>query len=213
MRTLCSLVCVAAALLASGCASVTGGASQNISIQTRDDAGREVSAANCELTNSKGRWIVSTPGSTTITRSNDDMQVVCSKGGMQPARAEVVSITKGAMFGNILIGGGVGAFIDHTSGAAYEYPSFIGLVMGRTIRIEGPDDPAAQGVATLPRMDGLQQVSAPAAPPAEAPPASQAALPPEEMEQRLKELKRLRDSGLITEDVYQDQQRRALGLR
>jgi hypothetical protein len=209
MRTLCSLTCVAVALLAGGCASVTGGASQNISLQTRDEAGKEVSAASCELSNSKGRWVVNTPGSTTIQRSNDDMQVVCNKSGLEPARAEVVSIVKGAMFGNILIGGGVGAFIDHTSGAAYEYPSFIGLVMGRTIRIEGPDDPAAQGVAMLPASGGFQAVSAPA----DAPPASQPALPPEALEARLKELRRLRDSGLITEDVYQDQQRRALGLR
>jgi hypothetical protein len=207
------MLCAAAALLAGGCASVTGGASQNITIQTRDDAGREVPGANCELTNSKGRWLLATPGSTTINRSNDDMLVVCSKGGLEPARAEVVSVVKGAMFGNILIGGGVGAFIDHTSGSAYEYPSFIGLVMGRTIRIEGPDDPATQGPATLPPMVGLQPVSAPAAAPADSPPARPPDLSPEAMEERLKELKRLREAGLITEDVYQDQQRRALGLR
>jgi hypothetical protein len=146
-----------------------------------------------------------TPGSTTINRSNDDMHVICSKSGLEPARAEVVSITKGAMFGNILIGGGIGAFVDHSSGAAYEYPSFIPLVMGRTIRIEGPDDPLAQP-PTMPATTAFQPASTPE-------PATKGALPPAELEARLKELRRLRDSGLITEDVYQDQQRRALGLR
>ena len=192
-------------LLASGCASVTGGSTQSVSIQTRDTAGKEVAGAQCELSNAKGRWIVTTPGSTSITRSNDDMHVHCNKAGMDPARAEVVSITKDAMFGNILIGGPVGAFIDHSSGAAYEYPSFLALVMGRTIRIEGPDDPAAQPAtlpATLPAAGVLKTSDTPAAPAS-----------PQAVEERLKELRRLRDANLITEDVYQDQQRRALGLK
>jgi hypothetical protein len=205
MRTLSNAACVVFVMLGTGCASVTGGSSQSVAVQTRDQAGQEVAGASCELTNSKGRWIVMTPGSTTITRSNDDMHVTCSKSGLDPARAEVVSVTKGAMFGNILIGGGIGAFVDHTSGAAYEYPSFIPLVMGRTIRIEGPDDPAAQPPVMMPSTTALQ--------PASTSEPAKAALPPAEVETRLKELKRLRDAGLITEDVYQDQQRRALGLR
>lgn len=47
-------------------------------------------------------------------------------------------------------------------------------------------------------------------PPAVGSPAPPAAVSAEE---RLKELKRLRESGLITEDVYLDQQRRVLELR
>jgi hypothetical protein len=212
MKTLSSAglaLCAASVLFASGCASVTGGASQSVAVQTRDFDGKEVAGANCELSNSKGTWMITTPGSTTINRSNDDMHVLCKKSGLDVGRAEVVSVTKGAMFGNILIGGGVGAFIDHTSGSAYEYPSLIQLVMGRTIRIEGPDDPAAQPALA---SGALVPVSAPAPQPAESPPAS-AALPPAAAEERLKELRKLRDEGLITEEVYQDQQRRALGLR
>jgi hypothetical protein len=212
LSNLAAAVLLPSVLLASGCASVTGGSSQSVAVQTRDSAGKEVTGANCELSNGKGRWLVTTPGSTTINRSNDDMHVLCNKTGEEPGRAEVVSITKNAMYGNILLGGPVGAFIDHSSGAAYEYPSFIQLVMGRSIRIETPDDPAAQP-ATLPVSGALQAVSTPAPQPAEPQPTTKAALPPEAVEGRLKELKRLRDAGLITEDVYQDQQRRALGLR
>ena len=201
-----------AVLFAAGCASITGGSSQNISLQTRDTAGKEVTGANCELTNSKGRWLVTTPGTTTITRSNDDMQVLCNKAGEQPGRAEVVSITKAAMFGNIILGGGVGAIVDHSSGAAYEYPSFLQLVMGRSVRI-GADDPTVQP-AVMPGGAALQPVSAPIPQPAEPQPAGKAVQPPSEsIEDRLKELKRLREAGLITEEVYLDQQRRALGLR
>lgn len=57
--------------------------------------------------------------------------------------------------------------------------------------------------STLPPAGALQPVSTPAVQSGTS----------ESVEQRLTELKRLRDAGLITEDVYQDQQRRALGLR
>ena len=35
------------------------------------------------------------------------------------------------MFGNIILGGGVGAIIDHNNGSAYEYPALIKIFMGR----------------------------------------------------------------------------------
>src|SRR5688572_20246330 len=96
-------------LLSSGCASMTGSTAQSVSVQTRDPAGKEVTGANCELANNKGKWFVTTPGSATIVRSNDDMHVLCNKTGQEPGRASVVSATKGAMFGNIILGGGIGA--------------------------------------------------------------------------------------------------------
>ncbi|MEY5028041.1 MAG: hypothetical protein RLZ63_356 [Pseudomonadota bacterium] len=35
------------------------------------------------------------------------------------------------MFGNIILGGGIGAIIDHNNGSAYEYPSLIKIFMGK----------------------------------------------------------------------------------
>jgi hypothetical protein len=119
-----------------GCASITGTTNQNVSIQTLQSNGAEVSGANCELTNAKGKWFVTTPGSVGITRSNDDMQVMCKKEGHEPGRAVVVSATKGSMFGNIIFGGGIGAVIDHNTGAAYEYPGFFQVMMGAVRRVE-----------------------------------------------------------------------------
>lgn len=86
--------------------------------------------AACELSNSKGKWFVSSPGSTTISRANDNLNVICQKDGMEPGRAAVVSATKGSMFGNIIFGGGIGAIIDHSNGSAYEYPNFVQVMMG-----------------------------------------------------------------------------------
>ena len=119
-----------------GCASITGTTGQSISVETRDEAG-VVSGANCEMSNAKGKWFLTTPGSVQIRRSNDDMMVICQKEGLQPGTASVVSDTKGSMAGNILLGGGIGAIVDHNTGAAYEYPSLIQVVMGRISQVNG----------------------------------------------------------------------------
>ena len=130
------LLPVFALLILSGCASVTGTTGQSVSVETRQQA-QQVSGANCELTNSKGKWFVSTPGSVQIRRSNDDLIVICTKEGLEPGRATVSSETKGSMFGNILLGGGIGAIVDHNTGAAYEYPTLIQIMMGAISNITG----------------------------------------------------------------------------
>jgi hypothetical protein len=122
--------------LSGGCSSITGTTNQSVSVQTLDGAGKELTAAACELNNNKGKWFITSPGSTTITRSNDDLIVLCKKEGNEPGRASVVSATKGSMFGNILFGGGIGAIIDHNNGSAYEYPAFFQVEMGRNKAID-----------------------------------------------------------------------------
>jgi hypothetical protein len=81
------------------------------------------------MTNDVGTWFVTTPGSTTVQRSNKDLQITCKKEGIDVGTASVVSRTKGNMFGNILLGGGIGAIVDHNNGSAY--PSLIKIYMGR----------------------------------------------------------------------------------
>ncbi len=156
-RTLVLVFSVALATLVTGCASVTGSPHQSISLQTRDQHGEEVSGANCELLNNKGRWQVVTPGSVMINKSNQDMHITCSKDGMEPGKQTIVSETKGSMYGNIILGGGIGALIDHNSGAAYEYPGFV-RVMLRAL-----GKPEANSAATTPTTTAPQTVPAPAA--------------------------------------------------
>jgi hypothetical protein len=75
----------------------------------------------------------------------------------------VKSSTKAMAFGNILFGGVIGAGVDVATGAAYDYPTLITVVMGKSSAIGGPA-PAAPAVPAA---------SQPAAP--EAVPAVQAA--------------------------------------
>jgi hypothetical protein len=124
-----------------GCASITGSPMQSITIQAFDRAGKAVDGAACELVNSKGRWLVATPGSVVISRSNENMLITCRKDGHDEGIAALVSATKGEMFGNIILGGGIGAIIDHNSGSAYEYPQSVQVEMGST-RVISPPEPA-----------------------------------------------------------------------
>lgn len=191
MKHLYSLSAIALISTLSGCASITGSSTQNISIQTRAPDGKEVKEAQCDLINKRGTYFVTTPGTIMISRSNDDLTVTCRKDGLENGRAGVVSNTKGSMFGNILFGGGIGAIVDHNTGSAYEYPNFVQVVMGSNITIGRKSEESPQnqnpmmGAAITPATQTQTNKSSTA---------------------RLKELKKLKDEGLISQEVYEQRQ-------
>ena len=122
---------VTALLALSGCASITGGQEQSLSVETRN-AQATVSGALCELSNDKGKWFTSSPGSVVVRRSHEALAVICKKDGIEPGQVSVESTTKASMAGNILFGGLIGAAVDHGTGAAYQYPPLIQVLMGQT---------------------------------------------------------------------------------
>lgn len=130
MKNINRLILATSILSLVGCASITGTTGQSISIETRSES-TQVSGADCEMTNSKGKWFLKTPGSTQIRRSNDELIVICSKNGYESGQQNVVSVTKGSMFGNIILGGGIGAVVDHNTGAAYEYPTLVQIILNK----------------------------------------------------------------------------------
>lgn len=115
-----------------GCASIVNGTNQIVSVETRHN-GQPVAGANCSLINPKGSFYVTTPGTLTVSRAYDDLIVKCIKEGMTPGIASIKSSTKPMAFGNIIFGGFIGAAVDAGSGAAYDYPTLISVIMGETI--------------------------------------------------------------------------------
>jgi hypothetical protein len=110
-------------LLALGaCASILDGSSQSLSVKTVS-SGNDVAGAQCSLTNDKGVWYVVSPGSVTVHRSYDPLNVKCEFNGYTPNTGAVPSGTKGLAFGNILFGGLIGAAVDVGTGSAYDYPN------------------------------------------------------------------------------------------
>lgn len=109
-----------------GCASIVSGSNQSISIETKSQVG-SVPGASCKLTNNKGTWYVTTPGSTTIQRSFQDLGVTCTKAQYMESTVAVKSTTKAMAFGNILFGGVIGVGVDVATGAAYDYPAVVSI--------------------------------------------------------------------------------------
>lgn len=187
MKNLCLII---SALSLVGCASITGTTNQNVSVQTKEPTGMELQGATCELFNKKGKWFVTTPGTVGISRSNDDIQVSCTKEGYLQGKQGIVSDTKGMMFGNIIFGGGIGAIVDHNSGAAYEYPSVIQVVMSRIAKLTD-----AASSSLTPSVAAVTDKG-----------------PSKSKEEMLIELKSLYEKNLITKENYVEQQKKLLDL-
>ncbi len=116
------IILVGFMILMSGCASIVSCTKQSIFIETP-----KVDGAGCKLTDSKdGTWYLpSTPGSTTVQKGDGPMNVVCEKTGYETATVSVDETIAGATLGNIILGGGIGIFVDAATGAAQLYPDKI----------------------------------------------------------------------------------------
>jgi hypothetical protein len=167
LQSLLKSAILLAAVALTGCASVSGGNVQKMYVQAQTQAGAAVSGAECTLSNDKGSWRLTAPGDTSIVRSNKRMEVKCDKRPLPQGVVSVESSTRGAMYGNIILGGVVGAVIDHNSGAAYEYPEMIKVVMGRMVAMDVPKQPTSgTRDPNIPRDRSVATPKPPASPPA-----------------------------------------------
>lgn len=143
-------------LTVGGCATITGSQTQTISVETRASGGDVVEGATCKLNNDKGEWAVQTPGGVMITRSAADLFVRCQKEDQEPGSAVAVSRANAAIFGNVLLGGVIGAAIDHNQGTGYDYPSILAIEMGvhKTIDLEGGNAVTVSSRPSLPTDGG-----------------------------------------------------------
>lgn len=127
MGTIARAICLALLAGLGGCASVTSGTTQAVTV-TAVCEGRIIGAASCSLVNDKGRWELATPGPVAIQKSYGDLAVACHKEG-STGTATFVSKPNGGAWGNILAGGLIGYAIDSGSGAGFNYPSELPVVM------------------------------------------------------------------------------------
>lgn len=135
------------AVVLPGCASITTGTGQDVLIDTVADA-RPVSGASCEVSNDKGAWTVITPGKLQVKGSAKPLIIQCTHAQFERGYGSFESKAKSMAFGNILIGGAIGAAIDISSGAAFEYPGMLSVVLGSSIGgTQGPGSTAAEQAA------------------------------------------------------------------
>lgn len=119
-----SLLAMTLTVSLTGCASLTTGTHQSLSVETVP-----LEHAQCKLSSDEGTWFVQdTPGTVMVSRGYGDLTVSCHE-DTYLGTTTVKSTTKGITFGNILLGGGIGAAVDVGTGAAYDYPSLITVMM------------------------------------------------------------------------------------
>lgn len=123
-----------------GCASIVTGTTQSMAVETRMASGQDIMGAHCRLTNSKGTWFVTTPGSVTIHRASvSPLSVNCTKENHQQLGVSSTKPkSKGMTWGNLLFGGVIGVITDGVTGAAGHYPSPITVIMEAVASIAGP---------------------------------------------------------------------------
>jgi hypothetical protein len=154
VRAAAAAAIVASSLL-TGCASIVDGTSQVVTVEARNQ-GQLVKGASCKLQNTKGIFYVTAPGTVTIHRSRDDLVVQCDKENIKPGQAKIKSNVKGMTFGNILAGGIIGVVIDQNSGAAFDYPAMITVLMGESggAPIAPSSPPGAPAAPVAPTVQG-----------------------------------------------------------
>lgn len=128
-----ALALVSLSLAFTGCASVVNDSTHPMKVETRTEAGQAVTGADCKLTNDYGVTSVKSGETAQVRRSNKDLDIVCKHPDNPDANARAISRANAGMFGNIIIGGGIGAIIDHSKGTAYTYPTWVQLVFGKTL--------------------------------------------------------------------------------
>ena len=114
MRIVLALLCV---VVFPGCATLVTGTTQAITIET-DPAG-----AACTVTRGgeKLAALGATPGQVTIDKGFKTIDIACQKERYRTGATALDASLQPVIFGNILIGGGLGIIIDLTSGAAMRY--------------------------------------------------------------------------------------------
>lgn len=119
-------------LLCTGCASVTQGTTQPLRIDTENAKGELIDDADCALTNDHGTTHAQSGRTSPVRRSGQDLNITCTSPGQPEASGRLVSRANAGLAGNVIIGGAIGALVDHNSGAAYTYPSWVRLIFGHS---------------------------------------------------------------------------------
>jgi hypothetical protein len=123
-----------------GCATVIDSHTQDLMVRTIEN-NREIGGAGCVLSNDAGRWFVVTPGHVTVAKSAGNLFVDCKKGNLSLGQERFASRANAtATIGNAVTTAGLGYLLDKRTGAGFDYPDTLTVLMRST----GRQAPAAQ---------------------------------------------------------------------
>lgn len=116
-----AVVCVALA----GCASVTKGTSQNITINSTPSG----AACTVERDGTMIAQIAATPEIIKVSKSKHDLMLTCNLPGYKTARHVIPSDVEAMTAGNVIFGGVVGLAIDAGTGAINKYDANVTVIL------------------------------------------------------------------------------------
>jgi hypothetical protein len=139
MAQMTRLSMLAIAGLLAGCASLSEDPDQEVMVRAVQD-NREIGNVGCVLTNNAGRWFVTAPGHVAIRKSAGNLFVDCKKGNVSVGQERFASRPNNtATIGNAVTTAGLGYLYDKRTGAGFEYPQTLTVLMVPTGRpAEGP---------------------------------------------------------------------------
>ena len=144
MKTMGTLALLALLALLGGCATLSEPYDQEVIVRTIED-NREIVAVGCVLTNDAGRWFMMAPGRVTVRKSAGNLFVDCKKGTVSAGQERFASRANNtATIGNVVTSAGLGYLLDKQTGAGFNYPDTLTVLMRPTGR------PAAEGERAAP---------------------------------------------------------------
>ena len=120
LRILTSLAFI---FLLSACASVINDDRQVVSVRAM--CGAQSVPATCVAENSRGRWSFHAPRDLVVPKDLYALRVTCRSVLVDQHTVNVPAAVQGAMAGNVLLGGLVGAAVDLGTGRGVAYPASI----------------------------------------------------------------------------------------
>lgn len=116
------LFVILGAVLVSGCATITKGTTEIVDVRLRDCP----SDMECVATNKKGTWEFTGPGTVRVKKSDDSLRIDCRADG-KTANATLTPSSDNMIWGNVIVGGVIGAGVDANSDAHWELQDSITL--------------------------------------------------------------------------------------
>ena len=91
----------------SGCSTVLNESHIPITLSFSDN-----SAGNCELKNKRENYSTKIPATLSVRRSDDALIYDCTTADGRKANGAIKSSRDGSIWGNVILGGGIGAIVD-----------------------------------------------------------------------------------------------------
>jgi hypothetical protein len=129
-----------------GCASVFIDVTQSVRVDAVTPSGQSIEGAACVAFNDRGMAAFQSGGAQLVRRSASSLHVTCTHPGQPPALGIATSRGNAGLAGNLVIGGLVGAAVDHSRGTAYTYPEWIRVEFGKALLFDRHLEKAGQPV-------------------------------------------------------------------